>query len=99
MLNAPWIVGEVARLPLRVTDANGLPTDPASLRLKVKAPDGTVTTTAYGAGPDLVKDAVGVYRLDLVLTQAGTWHYRWETDAPAAGAAEGGLTVRASRVI
>ena len=99
MLNTPWIVGEVARFPLTILDSNGVAADPAALRLKVKDPNGTVTTTAYGAGPDLVKDAVGAYHLDLVLTQAGTWHYRWETDAPAAGAAEGGLTVRASRVI
>lgn len=97
MLDSPWIVGEVARLPLTVTDANGLPTDPVALRIKIKNPSGAVTTTTYGASPDVVKDSVGAYHLDLVLTVPGTWYFRWETDAPAAGAVEGALQVGRSR--
>ncbi len=91
-----WTLGEVARLELTVADADGVPTDPASLALKVRTPAGAVSTHAHGDDPDLVREGAGRYRYDLPLTAAGSWWWRWEAAAPAAGASEGRLDVAPS---
>lgn len=97
MSNSYWTRGEVARLGVEIFDASGLAADPGALRCIVRSPTGTVSTATYGdvAGP--VRDAAGVYRLDVPLGAAGIWAWRWEADAPYAGAAEGELFVRGSR--
>ena len=95
----PYLVGEVVRLDLALTDLSAVAVDPAALRLKVKAPDSTVTAYVYGVAADLVKDSPGNYHFNLPLASAGAYFWRWETDAPNAGAAEGGLVVQPSRVI
>lgn len=93
--DSQYIRGEVARLSLTVTDIDGLAADPGTVVLKVRQPDGTVVTHT----PDVVRDSAGVYHADLVLSAAGMWAYRWELDAPNAGAAEGVIQVQKSRVI
>jgi hypothetical protein len=99
IVSEPWIVGQVARLPLQVLDNASLPVDPGAVLLKLKVPAGTVTTYTYGAGPEIVRDAAGAYHADLVLSAAGVWTYRWELGAPNAGAAEGVIRVNKSVVI
>ena len=94
-----YIPGEVARLLLTATDAAGAVADPGALRLKVKPPTGALATYTFGGGAEIVKDAVGRYHADVLLTAAGLWIYRWELDAPNAGACEGAITVQKSRVI
>lgn len=84
---------------LAITNVAGVATDPGALRLKVKAPDSTVTTYVYGTSGELMKDSVGSYHLDLLLGAAGSWLWRWESDAPNAGASEGALSVKKSVVI
>ncbi|MFO1404651.1 MAG: hypothetical protein U1E96_08720 [Azonexus sp.] len=97
MADSRWIVGQVARLEATLVDAGGYPADPGVLRCRVKAPDGTITVHAYGSDPDLVRDGAGAYHFDLVLTASGAWHWRWEADAPNAGADEGQVIVARSR--
>lgn len=99
MSNETYIPGEVARLTLAVTTVAGVAADPGALRLKMRAPAGTVATYTYGSGSEIVKDATGNYHADIVLATAGVWAYRWEMDAPNAGAAEGAINVQKSRVI
>jgi hypothetical protein len=94
-----YIPGEVARLSLAVTNIAGAAADPGALRLKVKSPAGAVSTYTYGGGAEIVKDSVGNYHADIQLTTAGLWAWRWELDAPNAGAAEGAINVQKSRVI
>lgn len=98
MWDSNWIIGDAARLSAVITDAAGAALDPAVLRLKTKNSAGTITTYAYGAGADIVRDAIGRYHADIALTSAGQWAWRWETDAPAAGAAEGAISVARSRI-
>lgn len=94
-----YIPGEVARISLTVTDIAGVVADPGALRLKVKAPAGALATYTFGAGAEIVKDAVGRYHADILLPTGGLWVYRWELDAPNAGAVEGVIQVQKSRVI
>lgn len=94
-----YIIGETGRISVSITDLLNVAADPGALRLKVKAPSGTVTTYVYGASGELVKDSVGHYHADILLDAAGIWAWRWESDVPNAGASEGTLNVRKSAVI
>jgi len=98
MLDA-FIVGEVVRLTLTVTDLAGNAADPGSITLKIKPGTGAVTAYAYGTAPEVVRDATGRYHADIPLVSSGLWAYRWELSAPNAGAAEGVINVQKSRVI
>jgi hypothetical protein len=93
-----FLIGETVRLTLALADLSGTAADPGALRLKTKSPAGATTTTAYGGGT-LLKDSVGNYHIDLTPASTGLWFYRWEADAPNAGAAEGSFNVMASKVI
>lgn len=94
-----WLIGQAARISVDVKDFGGALADPGALRLKVKPPTGVLQTFVYGTDIALVKDATGKYHLDLTLDADGAWAYRWECDAPNAGAIEGTLQVRKSAVI
>ena len=96
---ADFMIGESARLALALSTFEGSAADPAVLRLRVKSPSGAVTTYLYGVAPELVRDGVGQFRASIPLTEAGAWRYRWESEAPHQGAAEGALQVMASRVL
>ena len=95
-MSTDWIIGEAARLSVAIADPTGAAADPGALRLKTKSPAGTLTTYTYGSSGELVRDGVGNYHADIQLTAAGQWFWRWETDAPNAGAAEGSLSVASS---
>lgn len=94
-----FIPGDVAYLPIRVISRAGLAADPGSLTLMVKPPAGAVVSYAYGTDIEVVRDGVGLYHADIPLPASGQWAYRWELQAPNAGAAEGVITVLKSRVI
>lgn len=50
-----------------------VPGDPSSVKVTVRKPDGTSTTSEYGVDAALVRDAAGVYHLDFVADTKGTW--------------------------
>lgn len=93
-----YLIGEAAHVSVALTNIAGVAVDPGVLRLKFKSPAGVVTTWLVTAG-QVVKDAVGSYHAEIPLSEAGSWRYRWEADAPNQGAAEGVLNVRKSVVI
>ena len=93
-----WLVGEAARLSITIANMAAQAVDPAALRLKLRAPDGSLQTLTYGAGAEIVCDALGSYRADVLLSTPGAWSWRWETDGPAS-AVEGTVSVARSRVI
>lgn len=93
-----FIPGETAVLSLRVTSAAGVAVDPGALRLKVKDPAAAVTTYTYGIAAEITRDGVGRYHADIPLPSAGQWAWRWELDAPNAGAIEGLITVKTSLI-
>ena len=92
-----YLVGEVARIDLDVTTPDGEAVDPGGLTLKLKPPQAAVVTHTYGAGTDIVRDALGKFHADIQLTAAGIWAWRWDLAAPNAGAIEGTLIVQPSR--
>ena len=92
----PYIPGQVVRLAVSIADVDGTAQDPGALRLMVKSPAGAVTLYTYGVDAALVRAAAGLYRADVPLAAAGQYRWRWEADAPFAGAAEAFLTVSPS---
>lgn len=94
-----YIPGEIARISIRVTDITGTAADPGTLTLKIKPPTGPTATYVYGSAAEIVRDSLGNYHADIVMSTSGQWAYRWETTAPNGGAAEGAIVVKKSRVI
>lgn len=78
---------------IKVSDT---PTDPTTLKYKVKDPAGTSTTYTYGTDAALVRDSVGAFHIDISVTLAGTYRYRWESTGTAQGAEEDTFVVQES---
>jgi hypothetical protein len=72
--------------------AKTTPTD-ATVVLRVKAPDGTVTT------PSVTHVGTGSYSARVTLSAAGPWSYRWEATGAVIAADEGQVQVRPSGVL
>ncbi|MEW9901048.1 hypothetical protein ABWL39_20735 [Chitinivorax sp. PXF-14] len=97
-MSEAYLPGEVVRISLTVQDSGGVAVDPGTVRLLLKQPAGSVLTLLYGGSADIIRDAIGRYHADVLLSTAGLWVWRWELDAPNAGAAEGTLAVQTSRM-
>jgi hypothetical protein len=89
MTNETWTIGETATLTFNTVDETTLPTtavDPATVVFRVRAPSnrGKALAYTYGAGGSpVVRDAAGIFHLDLVVTEPGAWHVRAESTGPA----------------
>ena len=65
--------------------------------LRTLSPQGVATTLRYPDDAAIVRDALGQYHADVLLTQPGTWYWRWQSGHPSVGVAEGRITVQPSR--
>ena len=72
-------------------DAAGSLTDPTTVTLVVKEPDGTETTYTT---VQVTHDATGRYSKDFAPDQSGTHFYRWVGTGAVAAAFEGAFFVR-----
>lgn len=52
-------------------------TDPTAVTFSYRNPAGTTTTLTYDTDAALVKVSAGVYYVDLDLSTAGVWYYRF----------------------
>ena len=97
MANA-YSEGQGIRCSVIFRDIDGDNVDPATVRFRVRRPDGTVTVYVYLVDAQLVRDSVGHYHCDIVLDREGDWFYRWESETPH-GAAETRVRVCASAIV
>jgi hypothetical protein len=74
---ATYDKGDLVRSRAVFTDADGAKVDPTGVFVKYKLPDDNTITKEYGVDGEVVKDAVGVYHMDIDITQVGTWYHRW----------------------
>lgn len=95
--NNVFLKGQVARLSLTTKENTELK-DPSSLLLKIKV-NSIITTYTDSTNPSIVKDAVGLYHLDLDLETVGTHYFRWEGSGLTNGAGEGVFLVKESSLI
>jgi hypothetical protein len=77
-------------------EGDGQSGDPALVVCKIKAPNGAVTTYTYGIDVELVRDAIGAYHVDIVLTQTGRYFYRFEGTGGITAAKEDQVVTRQS---
>lgn len=89
-------VGDVVRVQSAFT-VSGTATDPTTVTLSVKEPDGTVTSYTYAAA-EITKSTTGVYYKDISIDASGTWSYRWVGTGAVATAEEGQFLVRNQKV-
>ncbi len=73
--------GDTAEIGLEVRDDAGALTTPATLVATLVLPDG-VTRTITMPDPAIIADAVGVYRVIVLLDQAAAWSYTIATTSP-----------------
>ena len=77
-----YAIGQAVRLSFEIRQ-NNLPTDPATLVIRVANP--SLATTDYSlAAAQVTKDATGLYHVDVVPDVAGTWTYTARTSTPTA---------------
>jgi len=88
----PLDVGNLVTLRVTWTVA-GVLTNPTTVVLTVKMPDGTTAT------PAATLESTGVYRYDLLVSASGVWSYRWAATGAVQAAEEDRLYVRASGVL
>ena len=70
-------VGTLVRVSVTFK-VSGTATDPTTVTVKVKKPNGAKLSYVYGTDPEVVKDATGEYHADVLTTVTGHYHYRWE---------------------
>ncbi|HJT63078.1 MAG TPA: hypothetical protein VJ797_15520 [Burkholderiales bacterium] len=70
-------VGDLRRVTAVFKNDAGTATDPTAVSFKYTKPSGTTTTLVYLTDAALVKDSTGNYHVDLSVTEAGWWHYRF----------------------
>lgn len=80
-----FYIGQGIKISLEFHDSNGSLIDPAVPNVSVLKPSGVHPTYTYPAAPELVRDSVGKYHLNITVDVAGDWFVR--------GWATGGITV------
>ena len=94
-----YTIGEKVRLLATYSDPQtGTLLDPAAVYVSWKDPDGNITQKQHGTDPELVKDAVGTYHIDIDASAAGQWTYRWWSTGTGQAAGEGAFAVAPSAV-
>ena len=94
-----FALGQLVRLSASFTSLTGAPVDPATVTVRVKTPDGTVSPLVYLSDDALERVGTGDFLTDWPAEQAGRHFVRWESTGAAQAAAEASFTVYASRVI
>lgn len=69
-------IGDEPRITETFTDFDGELTDPDSISCNVRTPSGVTTTYSYPS-TQLSKISKGIYALDLPLTEAGDYRFKW----------------------
>lgn len=92
MSSTPYPFGQTVRIPVAVRDGSGVLTNPVTLGLTIKLPDGSTVTFPIGA---LTNPSVGTFYYDYPTAIAGHYAYRYQATAPTT-AIEGEFDVSTS---
>ena len=75
-------VGDLVRITGTWTDADGVNTDPTTVKGEYTDPSGNNTAVTVGGG--ITKSATGVYYYDIDVDEEGTWIYRFYAESGTA---------------
>lgn len=75
-------VGTAIEQTINIRNTAGALADPATLTVKLRAPDGTQTSYVYGTAAEVTRSSAGVYvfaspALDQVTSQKALWWVAW----------------------
>lgn len=90
------VKGDTVELPATFRVAStGVLTDPTTLELALRKPDGTLVTYTQ---PDahIIRDSVGTFRGVIVVDDDGQWLWEWTATGAVAGVTNGALWVEPS---
>ena len=93
---ALYDVGDSARLSAAFVDINNNAADPNTITVKYKPPGQSVVTKVYGTDIEVVRDSAGNFHIDLLVSLAGEWQYRWEGTGTVTAAAQNSFTATAA---
>lgn len=80
-------------------NSSGAETDPTTVTVVIREPDGTKLTFVYLTDVEVVRDSAGVFHLSFVPDQVGAYGIRWVGTGTVAYAEETFFEVEASRVL
>jgi len=86
-------IGDVYRTTATFYNAAGVATNPTAVTMKLRKPDGTVST------PTPSSDGSGVYHYDVTIDQDGTWEYSFTGTGTIVASEPGQFYVYGSRVL
>ena len=69
-------VGTVVLTSCVFTDTGGVVGDPGVVECKVRTPAGVTTTYTFNPGA-ITQTGVGMYQLNILATEAGSWTVEW----------------------
>lgn len=88
-----YSVGTLVRVTGTFTDTDGTAQDPTALTVYYKDPSANITELVYLTDTDVVKDATGIYHVDIDIDESGKWFYRFKGTGSAQAADEYWFTV------
>lgn len=93
-----YFIGDGFRLEARFT-VDGVLTDPTTVTFQFLSPSDVITTYVYGTDPEVVKSAVGVYYVDVTVSEELTWWYRIVATGAVIAAVESSYVGSASKFV
>ena len=91
-------IGDLPRVKATFTDLDDTNVNPTTVSVTVLKPNGTSATYEYGTDEEVVREATGIYYIDVSVDQSGRWRYRWESTGTGQAAEEGTFRVKTQRV-
>lgn len=73
--------------------------DPDDVFVSVKTPAAVLTTYEYLVDVELVRDALGMFHIDINADEAGLWYVRWFSEGNGQAADEESFTVEDAEAI
>lgn len=70
-------VGDLVRVSAVFKNAAGTATDPTATSIKIRKPDGVVTTLVFGVDGALIRDSAGTFHTDISITMKGEWIHKF----------------------
>ncbi len=93
-------IGDMVSMTASFKDSSGsMFVDPTTLTFTLLKPDKSTVQYVYGTNAELIRDALGKYRVDYVPTVSGNYHYRFAGTGSAQVADEGYFTVKRSDIL
>jgi hypothetical protein len=93
-----YVKGEQIRCRGTFTDESGNAVDPTGVFFQAKGPDGTLEMDyEYGVDAELVRQAAGIYRVDVDGDTVGHWYTRMWSTGTGKAAEEGEFRIISSR--